>query len=141
MSLRDAIARLARLLGRNAGRTAAAVSIATVAASTADAQATPATPARPRGSAARDTVHRYGEKFVLTPSDSVVIRGDTVWYPRVGAKTKASAAPPSAAASSGSTTTGTAPLPRIPSVGGHGSHASHSSHSSHRSMVGYRRGH
>jgi len=52
-------------------------------ASAAAGQGTP--PTRPPGSAARDTVHRYGEKVILTPADSIVIRMDTVWLPRKAA--------------------------------------------------------
>src|SRR5215510_2294987 len=101
-----------------------AVAAASVAATSLEAQVTPT---RPAGSSQRDTVHRYGEKFVLTPSDSVVIRADTVWFPRSGTKTVPLAAP-----STGSTSKDTATTPRrvTPPAVNHRSHASHSSHSS-----------
>jgi hypothetical protein len=85
------------------------------------------TPPRPPYYSPSDTIHRYGEKFVLSPTDSVVIRADTVWYPR-----KATTLPRTL-----SSPTPAAPTPTYPSPGGgsrgHYSHSSHSSHSSHRS--------
>lgn len=98
--------------------------------------------ARPPRSAPKDTVRRYGEKFILTPADSVVIRADTTWYPRRdaasaddGRKTARTlldpAAParkqPAARPAPSGRTTGTS--------AGHRSHSSHASHSSHRSHV------
>jgi hypothetical protein len=121
-----------KVLGAHGARRAAAhvaaASLTTVVASNVQAQSRPA-PA----SAGRDTVHRYHEKFVLTPSDSVVVRTDSVWYPRSGVKAVPLVATP--------TTDTTTRRPASGSTGGHQSHASHASHSSHRSMVGYRRGH
>lgn len=114
-----------------------AASLTTVVASGVEAQA-PHQPVRPAGTSSRDTVHRYHEKFVLTPSDSVVIRADTVWYPRAGGKALPLAAPSAAARTDTATR-----RPATPATRGHvshASHASHASHSSHRSMVGYRSG-
>lgn len=136
MRIRSLLARLARLLSsRRASRGAAgaaAVTLASITVPAAEAQSsTP--PTRPPSSSPRDTVHRYGEKFVLTPTDSVVIRADTVWYPRASGGVVTPAEP----LRQPDTTRTRAPR----SSGGHASHASHSSHSSHRSMVGYRSGH
>ena len=92
--------------------------------------------AHPLFTAPADTVHRYGEKFILTPSDSVVIRADTVWYPRrPGATTGTPRSAPrlrsgGTASDNSSTDVGS---PVRSSGSGHASHASHASHSSHRS--------
>ena len=93
-------------------------------------------PSRPLVTAPTDTVHRYGEKFILTTSDSVVIRADTVWYPRrPGATTGTPRSAPrlrsGGTASDNSRTDVSSPVRS--SGGGHASHASHASHSSHRS--------
>lgn len=84
-------------------------------------------PTRPPYYSQSDTIHRYGEKFILSQTDSVVIRADTVWYPR---RTSTLPRPLSSPMP-------TAPSPSYPSSGGgargHYSHSSHSSHSSHRS--------
>jgi hypothetical protein len=116
---------------RTASHVAAASLTTAVVASAGEAQAPPK-PDRPAGASARDTVHRYGEKFILSPTDSVVIRADTVWFPRAGT-TAGKATPPV-----------TAPRPatdtaRPPTSGARG-HGSHASHSSHRSAMGNRRG-
>ena len=125
-----------------------AASLTTTLAAAASAQ-TGAPPPRPTGTPPFDTVRRYGEKFILSPSDSVVVRADTTWYPRIG---RAIAAPfmSGAAPKSGSTSPAkrkadsvvtkpdppSRPTPVRSSGGGHGSHASHASHASHRSMIG-----
>lgn len=59
----------------------AASVILLVVASAIEAQAGPQPP-RPAGSSPKDTVHRYGEKIIVSQSDSVIIRVDTVWLPR-----------------------------------------------------------
>jgi hypothetical protein len=130
-------ARLRSLLRRVSPRVVSrftAVSLATASAGALEAQSAPR---RPAGAVPGDTIHRYGEKFVLSRSDSVVIRADTVWYPRKGASPPA--AVPDAPNTSRSDTSTRRP-PASSSGGGHQSHVSHASHSSHRSMVGYRRG-
>jgi hypothetical protein len=130
-----------------------AASISTAAGSSAGAQATGAPP-RPTGSSTRDTVRRYGEKFVLSPTDSVVVRADTTWFPRKGGAMAAEGLISSPTAPGGERAAtgkprGAPPIPKVDSVatrpvpirssgGGHGSHASHASHASHRSMVGIR---
>src|SRR5688572_13780530 len=118
-----------------AGAAAASLGTAAVATS-ADAQATGAPP-RPPFSSPTDTVRRYGERFILSPTDSVVIRADTTWYPRAqrgGAIVGADSTPVRvrpAAPSAGERPTA---RPRTGgSAGGHRSHVSHRSHSSHRS--------
>lgn len=137
MSLRIMLLRLAQRLLRTSFprrpvRGLSAVSItAAVLMPTLQAQTAPP---RPTGSAARDTVHRYGEKFVLGPSDSVVVRADTVWYPRAGSKGALPITPRATPAKPD-----TVAPPRA-STGSGGGHRSHASHASHRSMIGYRSG-
>lgn len=126
---------------------AATVSLSTALPQRVEAQSSgpPDSLARPPRSAPRDTVRRYGEKFILTSSDSVVIRADTTWYPRArtasgddGGKTARPALGPSAPAQR---TPAARPAPSGRTTGtstghrSHASHASHSSHSSHRSHV------
>lgn len=88
-------------------------------------------------SLSQDTVRRYHEKFILTPADSIVVRSDTVWYPRSKRST----------ISKTTRDTASRTTPQYPSsgttnntsggygggYGGHMSHVSHASHSSHRS--------
>lgn len=136
--------------------TAAALASLASVPSNAKAQAKPAVPSAPRpaDSPPNDTVRRYHEKYILTRSDSVVVRHDTTWYPKKrasgraltekeqqaltqsapsfrGADTASASAPPARAV---------APVaPRSTGAGhrSHASHASHSSHSSHRSASGW----
>jgi hypothetical protein len=108
--------------------TLGAVTITASVAGSASAQdVVQATPQRPPYYSRSDTIHRYGEKFILSQTDSVVIRADTVWYPRKSNELPRPLSSP----------TPTAPSPAYPSSGGgargHQSHYSHSSHSSHRS--------
>lgn len=146
MPFRDWLLRVVKMRRARRAAGVAAASLTTVA--TATGAQTPvsasAAPARPAGTTAKDTVHRYGEKFVLSPSDSIVVRADTVWYPRRSAPGVVNSAPLSGGSSATPAKTRDSsvavPLPRS-TGGGHQSHVSHSSHSSHRSMVGYRRGH
>lgn len=132
---------------------AAATLSAVVAVLPANAQSSVTTPRRPSTSSPKDTVRRYGEKFILLPSDSVVIRADTTWYPRKpDASGKKAAAPvPRSIGAIDSSTSRPTPKPSPPvkapplppvraSGGGHGSHSSHSSHASHRSTLGLRNG-
>jgi hypothetical protein len=98
---------------------------------------------RPPYSTARDTVRRYGEKFILTPSDSVVVRVDTTWYPRTGGGAVASDSTGSTVRSPapGATTRTPTARPRsTPSTGGSGGHRSHYSHRSHSSHRSHRSG-
>src|SRR5437762_498385 len=83
----------------------AATVTASLAGSAAAQDIIHVTPPRPPYYSPRDTVHRYGEKFVLSQTDSVVIRADTVWYPR-----KTNALPRTL-----SSPTPTAPSPTYPS--------------------------
>jgi hypothetical protein len=129
------------------GAATATVSLSTALSRPLEAQTSgpPDSLARPPRSAPRDTVRRYGEKFILTSSDSVVIRADTTWYPRSesasendGGKTARPLLGPAAPAQR---LPAARPAPSGRSSGSsaghrsHSSHASHSSHSSHRSHV------
>jgi hypothetical protein len=101
-----------------------------------------AVPSRPPHTSASRTIRRYGERFILTPADSVVIRTDTAWHPRARQKRRAATGSDNTAriVSPSPPPTIERPPVRLPSIGGssgghrsHVSHASHSSHSSHRS--------
>src|SRR5215468_11105543 len=122
MRLRNWLQRVVHVLRDRKLTRLTAIAAASVAATSLEAQVAPT---RPAGASQRDTVHRYGEKFVLTPNDTVVIRADTVWLPRSGAKTFPLAAPSTRAPSRDTTNRHVAP----PAV----NHRSHSSHSSHTS--------
>lgn len=143
---------------------AAAASLTSAAVSTAAEAQTAArrtAPRRPPYASPTDTVRRYGEKFLLSARDSVVIKADTTWYPRtpaaggalgvagtnagVGVPATPSPRPETRPRSSGSGSTASpgrasggsyggyyGGAPRA-SGGGHYSHYSHRSHSSHRS--------
>jgi len=106
---------------------AATTITATIAGSASAQDIIHVTPPRPPYYSPTDTIHRYGEKFILSQTDSVVIRADTVWYPRKRAALPRNLSSP----------TPEAPSPVYPpssgGVRGHQSHYSHSSHSSHRS--------
>lgn len=115
--------------------TAAAASLTASSAVFAQTRSVEPAPPRPAAPSPSDTVRRFGEKFILTPSDSIVVRADTTWFPRRAAPPKAappvrSVLPPAS--------------PARPSTGGvtrgHGSHFSHSSHSSHSSHRSHRSG-
>jgi hypothetical protein len=69
------------------------------------------------------TVTPFNEKFLLTQTDSIVIRCDTIRYRRV----------PSASSRTRSGTTRRASPPSTSTGGGHSGHASHASHASHSS--------
>lgn len=126
---------------------AATVSLSTALPRHAEAQASapPDSLARPPRSAPRDTVRRYSEKFILTSSDSVVVRADTTWYPRGKSDPEddagKTARPLLGPAAPAQRPPAVRPAPTGRSTGSsaghrsHSSHASHSSHSSHRSHV------
>ena len=134
--------------GRRAATQIVAASMTTAIVSTSASAQSGSAPPRPAGVAEKDTVRRYGEKFVLSSRDSVIVRADTTWYPRKadavipGPKTQT----PRAGAAKPRADTATKadppirPAPVRASGGGHGSHASHASHASHRSMLGIRSG-
>lgn len=120
-----------------------AASLATSSRAQAQTHSYEPPPLRPYSAAPSDTVRRYGEKFILTSADSVVIRADTTWLPRRSSGVKSlmgeSTAPsirgarPRSGASSTAPGTSTTPSAPRSTGGGHYSHSSHSSHSSHRS--------
>lgn len=106
---------------------AATVSASMGSASVSSAQKEPA-PSRPPYESPTGIVRRYGDRFLLSASDSVVIRVDTVWYPRKSSLRSGRTAPVPLMSSPTAPPSAPAPVYSVPRGGGSG-HMSHASHS------------